>query len=105
MRVRRHRAHGRHQRLAQHLAAEDALPAFLRAAAAEQVLLERLEVSVASNFASAGVGAGKAVISNFLGSFAMTRGGRRQRRGTGLSCHAEIEKQVEVMPRGRRFGA
>ena len=39
---RRHRAHGRHQGLAQRLAAEHALPGLLRAAAAEQVLLERL---------------------------------------------------------------
>ena len=42
--LRRHRAHGRHQRLAQHLAAVDPLPALLRAAAAKQVLLQRLQV-------------------------------------------------------------
>src|SRR6185503_9450968 len=40
----RHRAHGGHQRLAQHLAAVDPLPALLRAAAAKQVLLQRLQV-------------------------------------------------------------
>ena len=40
----RHCAHGRHERLPQHLAAEDALPPLLRAAAAEQILLERLQV-------------------------------------------------------------
>ena len=39
-----HRARRRHQRLAQHLAAEDALPAFVAAGAAEQVVLQRLEV-------------------------------------------------------------
>ena len=38
------RAHGGDQRLADHLAAEHALPADLRAAAAEQVHLERLEI-------------------------------------------------------------
>ena len=38
------RAAGRHQRLADHLAAEHALPADLRRAAAEQVDLELLEV-------------------------------------------------------------
>ena len=36
--------HGGDQRLADHLAAEHALPAGLRAAAAEQIVLERLEV-------------------------------------------------------------
>ena len=40
----RHRAHGRHQGLAQHLPAEHALPGLLRAAAAKQVILERLQV-------------------------------------------------------------
>ena len=38
------RARRRHQRLAQHLAAEDALPALVAAGAAEQVVLQRLEV-------------------------------------------------------------
>ena len=40
----RHRAHGRHQRLAQRLPAEHALPGLLRAAAAKQVILQRLQV-------------------------------------------------------------
>ena len=40
----RHRAHGRHQGLPQGLAAEHALPGLLRAAAAKQVILERLQV-------------------------------------------------------------
>ena len=35
---------GGDQRLADHLAAEDALPADLRAAAAEEIVLERLEI-------------------------------------------------------------
>jgi hypothetical protein len=48
-RVRRPASHiegaaGRNQRLADHLAAENPLPADLRAAAAEQVYLELLEV-------------------------------------------------------------
>jgi hypothetical protein len=37
-------AHGRHQRLPHHLAAKHPLPADLRAAAAEHVHLQRLEV-------------------------------------------------------------
>ena len=37
-------ARRRHQRLPQHLAAVDPLPAFVAAGAAEQVVLERLEV-------------------------------------------------------------
>ena len=40
------RAGGRDQRLADHLAAEHALPADLRAAAAKQVHLERLEIEI-----------------------------------------------------------
>ncbi len=40
----RHRAHGRHQGLAEGLAAEHALPGLLRAAAAKQVILQRLQV-------------------------------------------------------------
>ena len=39
-----HRASRRHQRLADHLAAEYALPAVLRAAAAEQVVFELLKI-------------------------------------------------------------
>ena len=40
----RHRADRGHQGLAEHLPAEHALPALLRAAAAKQVIFQRLQV-------------------------------------------------------------
>ena len=59
--LRRHSAYGGHQRLAQHLPAKDALPAVLRAAAAKQVLLQRLQVQNGQKIVerAAGLGVGR----------------------------------------------
>ena len=79
-----HRAHGGDQRLADHLAAEHALPADLRGAAAEQIHVERLEVEKIEQVLDGGGGGGHG--SRFRGGLPpMTPGrGAKSRRGNVL---------------------
>ena len=74
-----------HQRLPQHLAAEDALPAFVAAGAAEQVVLQRFEVEGGEE------GVQRSLRRGIVGGHGSSRDGGRQAGGwhrLGLARHS-----------------
>src|SRR3954454_19914824 len=105
------RAAGRYQRLADHLAAEDPLPADLRAASPEQVVLELLEVEDGEKIvdgarhgpASGWGRSGTNARSRAWGRAGARRRGRRAVDAAGTPHGTRIRRAVAgVAHRGRR---